>query len=182
MLKHSFVFTIMFIFCFLRSILFQFPSQLFEYLETEYLPNCFRNFPAVLFYLTYTVASYGKTADEWAQVWVASSPSSGSSLAQVSAVIRLAMKRWLFWGLTQCWGATEEVMDMEEVMWGHVRTDPPEEEEEEEEDEEEVVGSRVVARCSFSGSTSMESRRTWAVLRGCRSFCTAAMRKTMECN
>lgn len=48
-----------------------------------------------------------------------------------------------------------------------------EEEEDEEEDEEDEEGSRVVARCSFSGSTSMESRRTWAVLRGCRSFCTA---------
>ena len=71
------------------------------------------------------------------------------------------MKRWLFWGLTQRWGATEEVMDMEELIWGHVRTDPEEEEEEEEdEEEEEVVGSRVVARCSFSGSTSMASRRT----------------------
>lgn len=80
-------------------------------------------------------------------------------MAQVSAVIRLAMKRWLFWGLTQRWGATEEVMDMEELMWGHVRTEPEEEEEDEEEDEE-VVGSRVVARCSFSGSRSMESRRT----------------------
>lgn len=67
---------------------------------------------------------------------------------------------------------------MEEVMWGHVMTDPlAEEEEEEEDDEDEEVGSRVVARCSFSGSTSMESRRTWAVLRGCRSFCTAALRK-----
>lgn len=90
--------------------------------------------------------------------------------------MRLAMKRWLFWGLMQRWGATEEVMDMEEVMWGHVMTDPLEEEEEEEEEDEEV-GSRVVARCSFSGSTSMESKRTWAVLRGCRSFCTAAVRK-----
>lgn len=90
-----------------------------------------------------------------------SSPSSGSSLAQVSAVMRLAMKRWLFWGLMQRWGATDEVMDMEDVMWGHVMTEPLEEdEEEEEEDEEEEVGSRVVAKCSFSGSTSMESRRT----------------------
>lgn len=81
----------------------------------------------------------------------------------------------------QRWGATEEVMDMEEVMWGHVMTDPLEEEEEdEEEDDEEEVGSRVVARWSFSGSTSMESRRTWAVLRGCRSFCTAAARKRRE--
>lgn len=37
---------------------------------------------------------------------------------------------------------------MEEVMWGHVMTEPLEEEEEEEEedDEEEEVGSRVVAR------------------------------------
>lgn len=53
-------------------------------------------------------------------------------------------------------------MDMEEVMWGHVITEPLEddEEDEEEEEEEEEVGSRVVARCSFSGSTSMESRRT----------------------
>lgn len=76
----------------------------------------------------------------------------------------------------QRWVATEEVMDMEEVMWGHVMTDPLEddEEDEEEEEEEDEVGSRVVARCSFSGSTSMESRRTWAVLRGCRSFWTAA--------
>lgn len=63
---------------------------------------------------------------------------------------------------------------MEELMWGHVSTEPEEEEDEEAEEEEEVVGSRVVARCSFSGSMSMESRRTWAVLRGCRSFCTAA--------
>ena len=71
------------------------------------------------------------------------------------------MKRWLFCGLTQRWVATDEVMDMDEVMWGHVMTEPPEEEEEEEEEEEaEEVGSRVVARCSFSGSTSMESRRT----------------------
>lgn len=84
------------------------------------------------------------------------------------------MKRWLFWGLTQRWGVTEEVMDIEDVMCGHVMTEPVEEEEEEEDEEE--VGSRVVARCSFSGSTSMESRWTWAVLRGCRSFCTAALR------
>lgn len=68
------------------------------------------------------------------------------------------MKRWLFWGLTQRGGATEELMDMEEVMWGHVMTEPLEAEEEE--DKEEEAGSRVVARCSFSGSTSMESRRT----------------------
>lgn len=83
-------------------------------------------------------------------------------MAQVSAVMRLAIKRWLFWGLMQRWVATEEVMDMEEVMWGHVMTDPLEddEEDEEEEEEEEEVGSRVVVRCSFSGSTSMESRRT----------------------
>ena len=85
-------------------------------------------------------------------------------MAQVSAVMRLAMKRWLFWGLTQRWGATEEVMDMEELMWGHVMTEPlgqeEEEEEVDEEEEEEEVGSRVVARCSFSGSMSMESRRT----------------------
>ena len=84
----------------------------------------------------------------------------------------------------QHWGVTEEVTDMEEVMCGHVMTDPVEEEEEEEEEEEdneeEEVGSRVVARCSFSGSRSMESRRTWAVLRGWRSFCTAAVRKTMS--
>lgn len=65
-------------------------------------------------------------------------------------------------------------MAMEEVMWGHVMTEPLEEEEEE---EDEDAGSLVVARCSFSGSTSMESRRTWAVLRGCRSFCTAAERR-----
>lgn len=105
-------------------------------------------------------------------------PSSGSSLAQVSAVMRLAMKRWLFWGLTQRWGATEEVMDMEELMWGHVMTELLEEddEEDEEEDKDEEVGSRVVVRCSFSGSTSIESRRTWAVLRGWRSFCTATGR------
>lgn len=80
-------------------------------------------------------------------------------MAQVSAVMRLAMKRWLFWGLTQRWGVTEEVMDMDEVMCGHVMTEPLKEEAEEEEVEEEV-GSRVVARCSFSESTSMESRRT----------------------
>lgn len=50
---------------------------------------------------------------------------------------------------------------MEEVMCGQVMTEPVEDEEEEEdEDEKEEVGSRVVARCSFSGSTSMESRRT----------------------
>lgn len=60
-------------------------------------------------------------------------------------------------------------MDMEEVMWGRVMTEQVEEEEE----EEEELGSRVVARCSLSVSTSMESRRTWAVLRGCRSFWTA---------
>lgn len=53
-------------------------------------------------------------------------------------------------------------MAMEEVMWGHVMTEPldEDEEEDEEEEEEEEVGSRVVARWSFSGSTSMESRRT----------------------
>lgn len=71
------------------------------------------------------------------------------------------MKRWLFWGLTQRWGAAEEVMDTEEVMWGHVMTEEEEAEEEEEvEEEEEEAGSRVVARCSLSGSTSMQSRRT----------------------
>lgn len=38
----------------------------------------------------------------------------------------------------------------------------------------EQVSSRVVARCSFFVSTHIESRLTCAVLRGCRSFCTAA--------
>jgi len=108
------------------------------------------------------------------------SPSPGSSLAQVSAVMRLAMKRWLLWGLTQCCGGPEEggadMEDMEdeeeeeeevEVMWGHVMTEPmaaeeedKEEEEEDSEEEEVEVGSRVVARWSFSRSTSMESSRT----------------------
>lgn len=93
-------------------------------------------------------------------------PSSGSSLAHVSAVIRLAMKRWLFLGLLLRWlGPLELMLElMEEPSKGLLIT---------EQVDEEDVGSLVVARCSFSVSISKVSNLTWAVLRGCLSFCTA---------
>lgn len=80
-------------------------------------------------------------------------PSSGSSLAQVSAVIRLAMKRWLFLGLLLRWLEAVELMLelIEEVSRGLLIT---------EQVAEDDVGSRVVARCSFSVSTSRESSLT----------------------
>lgn len=87
-------------------------------------------------------------------------PSSGSSLAQVSAVIRLAMKRWLVGGVgARGPGVTAMVAPGPRGAG-------------------QGVGgtSRVVATCSggSSVSSSMLSSRTWAVLRGWRSFCTAA--------
>lgn len=87
-------------------------------------------------------------------------PSSGSSLAQVSAVIRLAMKRWLVGGV-DAWGpgvTAAVALGPRGAGQGLSGT------------------SRVVATCSggSSASSSMLSSRTWAVLRGWRSFCTAA--------
>ena len=86
-------------------------------------------------------------------------PSSGSSLAQVSAVIRLAMKRWLVGGVgARGPGVTATVAPGPRGAG-------------------QGVGgtSRVVATFSggSSASSSMLSSRTWAVLRGWRSFCTA---------
>lgn len=80
-------------------------------------------------------------------------PSSGSSLAHVSAVIRLAMKRWLFLGLLQCWLGPPELMLelMAEPSKGLLIT---------EQVDEEDVGSLVVARCSFSVSISKVSNLT----------------------
>lgn len=100
-------------------------------------------------------------------------PSSGSSLAHVSAVIRLAMKRWLFLGLLLCWlGPLELTLElMEEPSKGLFIT---------EQEDEEDVGSLVVARCSFSVSMSKLSNLTWAVLRGCLSFCTANWEECVE--
>lgn len=77
-------------------------------------------------------------------------PSSGSSLAQVSAVIKLAMNRWLWGGL--------RVPDM--LLGTGVRklfTGG-----------QEGGGSRVVAKCSerLSVSNSILSSRICAVLRG----------------
>lgn len=93
-------------------------------------------------------------------------PSSGSSLAHVSAVIRLAIKRWLFLGLMLCWlGPLKFMLEpMVEPSKGLLIT---------EQVDEEDVGSLVVAKCSFSVSISKVSNLTCAVLRGCLSFCTA---------
>lgn len=71
----------------------------------------------------------------------------------VSAVIRLAMKRWLFFGLLLCWlGPLELILElMEEPSKGLFIT---------EQVDEEDVGSLVVARCSFSVSISKVSNLT----------------------
>lgn len=72
-------------------------------------------------------------------------------MAQVSAVIRLAMKRCPFLGLL-CWLASVELMLelMEEPSIGRLITEQVDEE----------VGSKVVARCSLSLSTSSASNLT----------------------
>lgn len=75
------------------------------------------------------------------------------------------MKRWLLLGLLQ--GCVVAEVVTEEVTSGLQMTDEWVAE----------VSSRVVARCSFFVSMHIESRLTCAVLRGCRSFCTAAKGK-----
>lgn len=84
-------------------------------------------------------------------------PSSGSSLAQVSAVIRLAMKRWLVGGV----GTRGPGVTVAPGPRGAGQVDGG--------------TSHVVATCSGGSSASswMLSSWTWAVLRGWRSFCTA---------
>lgn len=88
------------------------------------------------------------------------SPSSGSSLAQVSAVIRLAMKWWCPGGV-RAWGPKALAAD---TGMGPRGLGP--------------AGVEGAARGSSwcSGSDSLLSRRTWAVLLGWRSFCTAGGR------
>lgn len=73
-------------------------------------------------------------------------------MAQVSAVIRLAMKRCPFLGLLEWWIASVELMLelMEEPSSWRLITEQVDEE----------VGSKVVARCSLSLSTSSESNLT----------------------
>lgn len=84
-------------------------------------------------------------------------PSSGSSLAQVSAVIRLAMKWWCPGGVR----APGPRALAAETGMGPRGLGP--------------AGAGEATRGSSRGpvSDSMPSRRTWAMLRGWRSFCTA---------
>lgn len=123
--------------------------------------------PSYLRSFRYGVHQQNIASDAGWPSWSHSLPSSGSSLAQVSAVIRLAMKRCPFLGLL-CWLASVELMLelMEEPSIGRLIT----------EQVDEDVGSKVVARCSLSLSTSNASNLTCAVLRGWRSFWTAERR------
>ena len=88
-------------------------------------------------------------------------PSSSFSFAEVSGICRLTINRWLLFTLLQGCVVAEDVTRDLQIAVALLAE----------------VNSSVVAKHSFLASTDKESGQTSAVLRGCRSFCTAAIKE-----